>query len=80
MRYFIVFYRGMYPEKGPSLAKDLNLESLYIYDDKLLKQEAYPNKREFIAYISETFGLKWVHITDIKEVTKEDAESYYDKY
>nr|WP_299488620.1 hypothetical protein [uncultured Allomuricauda sp.] len=80
MRYFIVFYRGMYPEKGPSLAKDLNLESLYIYDDKLLRQETYPNKREFITYISETFGLKWVHITDIKEVSKEDAESYYDKY
>ncbi len=80
MRYFIIFYRGMFLEKGPSLAKDLHLESLYIYDDKLIKSEKFPNKREFIREITDIFGLRWVHITQIIEVTEQEANDYYERF
>ena len=70
MRYFIVFYHGQYS------SNDAN-PSVFIWQDHPVESEDFPNKLEAIRQIKENFGLKWVHITGIKEVSKEEFLKYY---
>lgn len=70
MRYFIVHYRGMYSSRSAD-------ESVFINDDKGIRSKTYPNKRTTIEELKEEFGLKYVGITSIEEVTKEQFEHYY---
>lgn len=70
MRYFIVFNQGQYS------SNDAN-ESVFIWQDHPVESKTFPNKLKVIKEIKENFGLKWVHITQIKEVTEKDFKEYY---
>jgi len=48
-----------------------------MWQDHAVESEDFPNKLEAIRQIKENFGLKWVHITGIKEVSKEEFDKYY---
>ncbi len=78
MKYFIVFYKAMYVEKGLPMSKEGIYEPMVIYDDLLIKTKNYPNKKTTIKALEEDYGYRWVHITGINEVTKEESEKYYE--
>ena len=75
MKHYIVFYKGMYPEKGSR--KSYQDESLYIYGDLPISTKTYPNKKTTQKQIEEQYALRWVHIINIVEVTKEQSDNYY---
>lgn len=70
MRYFIVFFHGQY---SPN---DAN-EAAFIWDDIPIKAKVFPNKQTTVGEIKDRWGLKWVHLTGIYEVSKEEFEQYY---
>ena len=70
MKHFIVFYWGMYSSKSHE-------PSQYIYGDVPVQTRIFPNKAHVQKEIKEQFGLRYVHITSIKEVSIKEFEEYY---
>lgn len=72
MRYFIIFYRGLYSSKS-------HKPGLWLFDSMELKQENYPSKPKLIKEITETYGLKEVGVINILEVSEKDFKEWKTK-
>lgn len=70
MRHFIVFYRGTYSSRTAD-------ESVFIYDDRHIESNDFPNKKEVLKQLREELDLRWANITNIIEVSEKELKNYY---